>query len=634
LFFRTVNAAHNGFALWKSDGTEAGTTVVSDVFPPGDLDGLTPSGGKLFFAARFHGSGTDLWTSDGTAAGTAVVKFINPRTMDSRPEELTNVNGTLYFAADDGLHGRELWKSDGTEAGTVLVKDVNPGSASSYPSHLTNVHGTLFFEANATASGFELWKSDGTEASTVLVKAFSGGVNPSAASLTDVNGTLFFRVFAYPEQQLWKSDGTPGSTVLVKDFGTTFPYDPGASSSFLVNVNGTVFFAAADPVNGWELWESDGTAAGTHIVKDINPGSGSSSPRSLTNVNGRLFFTATDGTNGRELWKSDGTAAGTVLVKVINSGRGNGLDFLNTSLTDVDGTLFFVAKDGTQGYQLWKSDGTGAGTVLVKEFVPPNPFSAPPSYLVNVNGTLFFMATDSVNGTTLWKSDGTEAGTVIVSDGVPGGNDLVNVNGTLYFSVLRIEQGKWQREVWQSDGTASGTFPVFSAGPGAQLSPSHLTNVNGRLFFSADDGLHGNELWVVGASEPSEAPTVTSVVLNEGQPAGSPVTTITFHFSQQVSIGAGAFELIQDGVGPVGLTVTTSVVDGVTVAVLAFSGGTVSGGALADGTYSLFIHGDRIRDGQGLALGGAFAGDKEADVVVQGGASDASDLTGFFHDPD
>ena len=79
-------------------------------------------------------------------------------------------------------------------------------------------------------------------------------------------------------------------------------------------MGGTLFFAADDGANGSELWKSDGTAAGTVLVKDITPGSRRGScPSDLTNVNGTLFFAANDGTSGRELWKSDGTAAGTVL---------------------------------------------------------------------------------------------------------------------------------------------------------------------------------------------------------------------------------------------------------------------------------------------------------------------------------
>ena len=97
----------------------------------------------------------------------------------------------------------------------------------------------------------------------------------------------------------------------------------GASSpQNFTNVNNTVFFNATDPVNGVELWKSDGTAAGTALVKNINPAAGSSFPQLLTNVNGTLFFLATDGTNGIELWKSDGSTAGTVLVKDINPALG------------------------------------------------------------------------------------------------------------------------------------------------------------------------------------------------------------------------------------------------------------------------------------------------------------------------
>src|SRR5262249_21719023 len=136
LFFSTANS---GGALWKSDGTEAGTSLVAPLF---DANDLTNVNGTLFFTAYDRMVGTELWKSDGTAAGTTLVKDIFPggfwdtwnyHANNSNPSNLTNVNGTLFFTADDGVHGRELWKSDGTAAGTTLVKDIFAGSAGSGP---------------------------------------------------------------------------------------------------------------------------------------------------------------------------------------------------------------------------------------------------------------------------------------------------------------------------------------------------------------------------------------------------------------------------------------------------------------------------------------------------------------------
>src|SRR5262249_44617037 len=185
----------------------------------------------------------------------------------------------------------------------------------------------------------------------------------------------------------------------------------------LTNVNGTLFFVPPSPDFGNELWKSDGTAEGTVLVKDINPGRRSSDPSDLTNVNGTLYFSADDGVHGRQLWKSDGTENGTVLVLVINPG-GNALGRERAALTDVNGTLFFVANDGVHGPQLWESDGTVNGTVLVR-IINPNgsAFTGPSSpQLLNVDGTLFFGADDGVHGMELWRSDGTAEGTFLVKD--------------------------------------------------------------------------------------------------------------------------------------------------------------------------------------------------------------------------
>src|SRR5437667_239011 len=155
-------------------------------------------------------------------------------------------------------------------------------------------------------------------------------------------------------------DGTEHGTVLVKDSGFSYPTE-------LTSSNGTLFFSAIDPTHGRELWKSDGTGAGTVLVKDIHPGSDWSFSVELTDVKGTLFFAATDPTHGWGLWKSDGTVEGTVLVKDTYPGSGGRAPEQSTA---VNGTLFFVADDPTNAFELWKSDGTAEGTVLVKAFDP------------------------------------------------------------------------------------------------------------------------------------------------------------------------------------------------------------------------------------------------------------------------
>ena len=102
------------------------------------------------------------------------------------------------------------------------------------------------------------------------------------------------------------------------------PINPDTFSSTpkgVTEFDGRAFFSAIDGIHGRQLWESNGSAAGTFMVKDINGKSGSY-PYSLTNVNGTLFFSAFDDTHGRQLWKTNGSAAGTSMVTDINLGFG------------------------------------------------------------------------------------------------------------------------------------------------------------------------------------------------------------------------------------------------------------------------------------------------------------------------
>ena len=442
------------------------------------------------------------------------------------------VGSTYFFPAYDGTNGRELWKSDGTEAGTVLVKNIRAGSSSSSPSKLMAVGSTLYFSASDGTHGRELWKSDGTEAGTVMVKdirALSDEDGPLGGNLDDliaVGSTLYFSANDGTNgDELWKSDGTAAGTVMVKNIragsSEDGPYsgDPGN----MITVGTTVYFSANDGTNGYELWKSDGTAGGTVMVKNIRAGSSNGDLEYLTAVGNTLYFSAQDGTHGRELWKSDGTESGTTIVKDIRIVGDSGPEYL----TAVGNTLYFSAYDDLKGRELWKSDGTEAGTVMVKDIAPgdcDDPCSSVPLYLTAVGNTLYFSAYDDANGDELWKSDGTEAGTVLVKDIWVGPSsssnpsNLIALGSTLFFSA---DDGTNRRELWKSDGTGAGTSMVENINPnvGAGSTPNFFSASASTLFFRADNGTVGRELWALRSGAPSvttppttqpEAPTTAA----------------------------------------------------------------------------------------------------------------------------
>ncbi len=495
LYFTKLNAS-NETELWKSNGTSAGT-VLMRAFATNSYY-LLPSNfvdvnGVLFFKAF----GDQIWKSNGTTAGTVVVKDLLPDSDTVPRLHLSNVNGSLFFNGFDRARGSEVWKSNGTAAGTVLVKDVHVVDGGSDPEEFTRAGNFLYFSATDPEHGTELWRTDGTPTGTILVKDLRQGIKGSfPAQLTNVNGTLFFIASDDSGNHLWKSDGSTVGTVLVKSFSST--YD-------LTNFNGTLFFAANDGVSGMELWTSNGTTAGTRLFKDIETGSGGSRPVHFIMHDRSLYFVLNrDSYEGSELWKTNGTPAGTVLVRRASE---NGVPLRFDELVSANGSLIFESYPHTLtrlSTSLWKSDGTTAGTVKLKT-LPGNGIIIWDS--VEVSGIAYYWArehSDPNNDNTdvgqLWKSDGTSTGTVLVKEiGPTTGNDifdadLTNVNGTLFFAFESRSSNTV--ELWKSNGTAAGTVVVrnFDVATSGHFT-SDLTNINGRLFFRASDGVHGDEVW-------------------------------------------------------------------------------------------------------------------------------------------
>jgi ELWxxDGT repeat protein len=266
LYFSANNGV-NGQELWKSVFPYGAneTTLVKDInTTPGISANSFPAGfeirgGEVFFNADDGVSGQELWKTNGTEPGTTMVLDINPAPGGSNPDGITNVDGTLFFSALGPIEGRELWKSDGSGPGTAVVADINPTVSSSSPQEITNLNGTLFFRASDGTSGNELWKSNGGPlgAGTEMVADINPGGSTSSsipAELTEVGGQLFFRAVqgAINENELWKTAGS-GAT-MVADINETPA--TGSLPSELTNVNGTLFFRANDGIIGRELWKA------------------------------------------------------------------------------------------------------------------------------------------------------------------------------------------------------------------------------------------------------------------------------------------------------------------------------------------------------------------------------------------
>jgi ELWxxDGT repeat protein len=451
----------------------------------------------------------------GAVGPVGMLADLAPGAASSTPAQLTAVGDELFFTTRHPDPSDTLWVSDGTETGTVSLGKFPAVLYAGYPTEgvgqLTSVGGSLFFVADDGAGEFGLWKSNGTRRGTTLVKRIEAQRESMGLwELTDVDGTLFFTAdHGLYGRELWKSDGTAAGTALVKDINPGTEYSRGPTD-LTAAADGSLFFTADDGVRGRELWTSDGTAAGTVLVKEIAPGTaddfGINQPQALTAVGDTMFFRAGDGVHGSELWKTDGTTAGTVQVKDINPGREASRP---EELVDAGGTLLFRASDATHDRVLWRSDGTADGTTMVKDVRVDRNRYAPG--LVESGGQVFFSAD---NGQ-LWRTDGTTAGTVLVKDLLStafygGPHDLTDVGGVVFFTADNDGE-RW--ELWRSDGTPEGTVELreFS---GDRVDQFGLTDrfaaTGGSAFFAADDGVHGVEPWRANAvaTPPSNAFTV------------------------------------------------------------------------------------------------------------------------------
>lgn len=502
-------------------------------------------------------TGSEIVSTFGECPGNSgLVKDINPvSSHDSNPHSMVAMGGVLYFIADDGVHGNELWRSDGTMGGTNMVIDLNPtrqtivGGSIVYENPGTNfgeiVAGDekIFFSAAVGNDEIrELYVSDGSNSGTIKISetfdcepqlfsnypefTYSGVNSISVIPASEVGfDTAYFSAFRCSYENIvcsgeepHISDGTESGTFQLADlfYGNTDLTTPNGGSitadlegsqpsEFTISGNNIYFSAKADMGAvltdvGRELFviNTSSPAGGVQLVKDINYGSGDSSPSMFEGMGGELFFSADDGISGMELWKSDGTNSGTVIVSNIAA---NGSSSWPGQKISVGDTLFFTANDGTSGNELWKSNGTYSGTSLVKDIVA-GPSDGGVSNMIEFDGDLYFIAYSSspgvgTQGTEVWRSNGSDSGTVRIS-----GSLVTDDSSALYLT----RAGDRLYYVDEAYGNSAG-IELFSftpedgialavdTRPGWQSSDTrNLFALGEKVFFVANDGFSGDEL--------------------------------------------------------------------------------------------------------------------------------------------
>jgi ELWxxDGT repeat protein len=504
---------------------------------------------------------------------------------NSTPSELAKMGNFVYFSATDGLHGRELWKTDGTEAGTEMVQDINFGTDDSEPQGFCNVNGTVFFTATTPQRGRELWKTDGTPAGTALVTdLIAGAVGSEPQNLTSCNGKLFFTADLPEGVKLFVSDGTAAGTAQIIPPGLNL-----FAPRNLLSADGKLFFTASQGILGEELWQTDGTAAGTIMVRNLNPADFlGSHPKHLCTDGLNLYFSADDGSAfGRQLWRYNFNTQAMFRRTSIQLQGGNSFGQI---IWHPNNVVFFTAASLVPGpgYELWRLDSavpngatkingtsqvgnlkvlgtkvcftqkleagpklSSAGTsgnlsTLLKTFslIPGEEYPSLEGFVV-ANGKLFFTAATADKGRELWKTDGTAAGTSIVADYMPGPDDsefsnLCSHSGKVIFgckgpdgnelrssdgAVINTVRNIWQAGsassgftkmdnttyfaatnnntfgpiLWKTDGTTAGTVPVANF-ESKNAAPSNFLVVPAAgaaktLFFVAHEDEHGRELY-------------------------------------------------------------------------------------------------------------------------------------------
>ena len=481
---------------WVTDGSTDGTFQLAAPYGATDAQAANfeEFGSQVLFSTRDGYGNGSIWVTDGTASGTVPVGNVDGEVYGFR---ILNDSQFLVLTTEN-----QLWVSDGTPSGTKMLVEFDGFDASSLFSSFgdfgTVEDGIAYFRATTAGYGQQVWLTDGTVNGTRLIETD----NPATASsdftsvhLVDGRSLVVHSVNSLT--QLSAVDYETGTVELLFSVG-----DGGVG--FVGSAGDLFYFSAATDTAGRELWVSDGTASGTHMVLDINPGAGDSVPYEFGSLGNLLLFTAFDPVNGRELWSTDGTADGTQFLGDLDPGANY---FGPSGPVEINGVLVFTGRIGNSGYEILASDGTPGGTGLLAETV----LGADSAYADVTNGVFgsdgyyYFDASGEDLIYDLWRTDGTVAGTELIleSRAAATGSTLgLFVIGSLGDSIL-VSDGNGLEAVSVGDGTRTQLTGLLPDGSDAWIRSifsegDYPTYVNDRYIYVAEDVNGDYLLWSVG----------------------------------------------------------------------------------------------------------------------------------------
>jgi ELWxxDGT repeat protein len=401
-----------------------------------------------------------------------LVKDIKSDGSSNPISSIAEYKGRVYFFTFNSTDRYELWSSDGTDTGTSKVLSLNLDinfSVTSYEYQQAN--GLLFIILrDASSSSTLLWRTDGTAEGTWQIAKISQDWPEYAFEPVSYKDQLFF----IQDINLWAINGN--SHALFTSLLKFEPFFDKYKGPYVMN--GLLYLLL-----GNQLWQSDGTAAGTQKVTTLE--GFTQNYEFMPVCTGKLlYFVGKTSASGDELWVTDGSAAGTKMVSDLTSGTGS-TQF--KTHVQADGSLFFVtSKDQTQ--TLWITKG---GSSDVQKLVEQASITMKGSS----GNRAYFTVGDSSAKYSVWQSDGTSAGT----------KSLFNINyqyaslkilaKTIFFGNTDEASGN---EIWVYDGSSSprllaDIYP--GADPTGYTRNSAMGIAAGKLWITADDGVHGRELW-------------------------------------------------------------------------------------------------------------------------------------------